>query len=192
MRAAPICIACSHLFKQINLRIALENNIRIISYGWTRGQSKLLKIELSKSLMLKNSVYVDSFIKNINKNNPLRELLPSFKLIEGSTDLPILIHPLNAIRYDEKKIIKILEENVGWIYRRLGSNNSTNCKLNSLATYLHQKKYGFHPYAMEIAGIVRSGGMNQEEGKKKIKKLKISKEIKECAREISLNDSLLR
>lgn len=40
----------------------------------------------------------------------------------------------------------------------LNDSNSTNCTLNSFACYNHLEKYGFHPYAFDIAGLVRSGG----------------------------------
>jgi hypothetical protein len=37
-----------------------------------------------------------------------------------------------------------------------------------LANYFHKKRFSFHPYAWEIAGIVRSSSMKREDGLKKI------------------------
>ncbi|HOJ15385.1 MAG TPA: hypothetical protein PLT69_12900, partial [Deltaproteobacteria bacterium] len=44
----------------------------------------------------------------------------------------------------------------------------TNCLLNALANHLHRKRFSFHPYAWEIAGIVRSGCMDRETGLAKV------------------------
>jgi hypothetical protein len=41
-------------------------------------------------------------------------------------------------------------------------------KLNSLACHNHLQKYGIHPYAFDIAGIVRNGDMSREVGLKKL------------------------
>ena len=49
-------------------------------------------------------------------------------------------------------------------------NSSTNCTLNSFACYNHLDKYDIHPYAFDIAGIVRSGDMSREEGLEKLHK----------------------
>ena len=53
---------------------------------------------------------------------------------------------------------------MGWKKPADTDPNSTNCLLNALANHLHKKRFGFHPYAWEIAGIVRSGSMDRDEG----------------------------
>jgi hypothetical protein len=35
--------------------------------------------------------------------------------------------------------------------------NSTNCLLNSFANIVHKQRLGFHPYASELANLVREG-----------------------------------
>ena len=39
---------------------------------------------------------------------------------------------------------------------------------HTLGNALHQKRLGFHPYAMEIAGLVRAGCLSREEGVRKL------------------------
>jgi len=36
--------------------------------------------------------------------------------------------------------------------------------MNAFANQVHQEKYGFHPYAFEIAGLIRIGILSREEG----------------------------
>ena len=69
--------------------------------------------------------------------------------------------------YDEAVIIDTIKK-LGWVKPNDTDPNSTNCLLNALANYLHRKRFDFHPYAWEIAGIVRSGCMNREEGLEKV------------------------
>ena len=57
---------------------------------------------------------------------------------------------------------------LGWKPPALDDSNSTNCTLNSFACYNHMEKYGFHPYAFDIAGLVRSGEMPRGEGLEKL------------------------
>jgi hypothetical protein len=44
----------------------------------------------------------------------------------------------------------------------------SSCLLNAFANQVHIERWGFHPYAWEIAGIVRSGGLSREEGLAKV------------------------
>ena len=46
--------------------------------------------------------------------------------------------------------------------------NSTNCLLNSYANFIHIRDYGYNPYSLEIASLVREGFLSREEGVKKL------------------------
>ena len=76
---------------------------------------------------------------------------------------PINIHPLAFVDYSEEKILELIKS-LGWVKPSDTDPNSSNCTLNALANYLHLKQYKFHPYAWEIAGIVRCGSMEREDG----------------------------
>ena len=56
----------------------------------------------------------------------------------------------------------------GWVKPDDTDPNSSNCLLNTLGNALHLERLGFHPYAMEIAGLVRSGCLSREEGLRKL------------------------
>ena len=36
--------------------------------------------------------------------------------------------------------------------------------MNAFANQVHRQQHGFHPYAFEVAGLVRMGVMSREEG----------------------------
>ena len=71
------------------------------------------------------------------------------------------------MEYDERKIVKRIEA-LGWLYPKGLDANSTNCLLNSFANEIHIEKHGFHPYAFEISGMVRTKVMSRDEGIEKI------------------------
>jgi hypothetical protein len=40
--------------------------------------------------------------------------------------------------------------------------------MNAFANQIHQDQFGFHPYAFEMAGLVRMGVLSREEGLKRL------------------------
>ncbi len=73
-----------------------------------------------------------------------------------------MIHPFLVWEYhkpDFKKRCRAL----GWIEPDLMDSNSSNCLLNTYAIKNHLEKYNIHPYASDLASLVRQGYMKREE-----------------------------
>lgn len=81
--------------------------------------------------------------------------------------IPSLFYPFVDEKYSEEKIINIISK-IGWKRPTETDSNSTNCLLNTYAIFKHKEKYGFHPYALELATMVRNGLMKREEAMKRI------------------------
>jgi len=77
------------------------------------------------------------------------------------------VSPLAFSDYDEDRIVEEIR-GLGWKPPKDTDTNSTNCLLNAFAAKVHQERFGFHPYAFEIAGLVREGHMTREAGLKKL------------------------
>lgn len=167
-RASSICTTCIGVVKSMVLRTAIEMNIPLVAYGWSPGQAPI------SSAIMQTSSRMQVFT-NRSVRDPLVENEPAmadYFLTENDMKAdkerwPVNIHPLAFFDYNEEEIIKDIKA-LGWEKPSDTDANSTNCLLNSLANHLHKKKFGFHPYAWEIAGIVRSGSMPREEGLEKI------------------------
>ncbi|MGB4308652.1 MAG: hypothetical protein WBJ24_13570, partial [Methanosarcina flavescens] len=101
-------------------------------------------------------------------------------------NVPSILHPLCLWDYNEDIILETLLE-IGWEPPGINDSNSTNCTLNSFACYNHLKKYGFHPYTFDIAGLVRSGDMPREEGFEKITQELSQPLIMEAAKKLNSN-----
>jgi tRNA(Ile)-lysidine synthase TilS/MesJ len=172
-RASGICNSCMNLVKSFLLKTAIEMRVALVVYGWSPGQAPV------QSSVFKTNA---SMIRQMHKamTEPIRRMvggrLSGFLLEEhhfetgatAETDrFPCLVNPLAFTGYNEERILNDIRK-IGWVDPKDTDANSTNCLLNSFSNEVHLKQYGFHPYAFEIAGLVREGYMSREEGLKKL------------------------
>lgn len=168
-RASSICTTCIGHVKSLVLKTAIRMHIPLVAYGWSPGQAPI------SSAIMQTSPRIQA-ITNKTVRDPLYNFFPDelkpFFLSDDDlkTDKelwPINIHPLAFMKYNENDIIKLIQS-LGWVMPQDTDSNSSNCTLNALANHLHRERFGFHPYAWEIAGIVRSGSMDRGDGLEKI------------------------
>lgn len=170
-RASGICNSCMNMVKSFLLKTALEMKIPLIAYGWSPGQAPV------RSAVLKTNA---SMIERMQKAaaKPLQEMAGDrltgflltkrhFENLSGENGLPHYVHPLAFLKYDEDEILRSIQE-IGWVNPADTDSNSTNCLLNGFANQFHQERFGFHPYALEVGGLVRQGYMTRDEGLKKL------------------------
>jgi tRNA(Ile)-lysidine synthase TilS/MesJ len=164
-RASSLCTSCISHVKSIVLKTALRMNIPLVAYGWSPGQAPITSAIMQtgpKLQRISHRTGRDPLMKHFGKD--LEPYFLSEKDLEIDAALwPINIHPLAFMDYDEAAILRLIRS-IGWEKPEDTDPNSTNCILNALANYLHRKRFRFHPYAWEIAGIVRSGSMSRDEG----------------------------
>lgn len=167
-RASTMCTSCIGLVKFIFLKVAIEKRIPMMAWGWSPGQAPI-----RSSIMKINPALFKMTQAALKK--PMMEIAgedidPYFlseEQFEDSDNFPYNVSPLAFLEYDEDKIVEKLRS-LGWRAPEDVDGNSTNCLLNSLANQIHIKRYNFHPYAFEIAEMVRSGVMTREHGLKKL------------------------
>jgi len=156
-RASTICTACMAIVKFSSLRTALEKEIPFIIFGWSPGQ-----IPIVSSVMKNNPQIVKMMQKSLYE--PLHDLVgdvidPYFlekKHFRKSSNFPFNVSPLVFLDYDEREIIQKVRK-LGWRKPKGIDANTTNCLLNSYANVIHKEQYGYHPYAFEMAKLVREG-----------------------------------
>jgi 3'-phosphoadenosine 5'-phosphosulfate sulfotransferase (PAPS reductase)/FAD synthetase len=163
-RASTICTSCMGIVKSLCLKMAIEQEIPMIGYGWSPGQAPL------QSAIMKNN---PSFLRMAQEaiHGPLRNVagadIDDYFLQEkhyaDAGKLPYNVHPLAWETYNEQMIMDEIGQ-YGWVPPDDTDSNSTNCLLNAYANDVHIKRYGFHPYVWEIANMVREGIMTREEG----------------------------
>jgi len=167
-RTSAICTACLGIIRFIVIKTAIEKSIPFVIFGLSPGQAPV-----ATSVFKSNHAMIEKMQKAIYEPlyRVLAEDIDSYFIEEihfkNRKNFPYIVNPLAFFDYDEKSIYKT-SENYGWVKPQDTDPNSTNCLLNSFANELHIKQYGFHPYASEIAGLIRSGSMTREEGLKRL------------------------
>ncbi len=168
-RASSICTTCIGLVKSQVLKIALRMDIPLVAFGWSPGQAPIASAIMQTNPRLQRLSHAS--VRDPLLRSPEGAGLVSYFLSDADLEVekerwPVNIHPLAFSSYDEDFIIKKIQS-LGWVKPTDTDPNSTNCLLNALANYLHRKRFGFHPYAWEIAGIVRSDSMVRKDGLEK-------------------------
>ncbi|HQG31147.1 MAG TPA: hypothetical protein PLA83_04400 [Deltaproteobacteria bacterium] len=168
-RASSICTTCIGMVKAMILKTALSYDIPLVAFGWSPGQAPISSAIMQTNPRLQrfsHRTIRDPLIERIGG-----DLKPYFlsdaDLEVDASKWPVNIHPLAFLEYDEEEILKDIAS-LGWVKPLDTDPNSTNCLLNALANYLHRERFRFHPYAWEIAGIVRSGCMERSLGLSKV------------------------
>lgn len=177
-RATSICNTCMHLAKAILTKTAIEMGVPFIAYGWSPGQAPIPSsvLAMNASMIRQQQAFLKkSFYGELGED--LRPLLLQerhYRMLEetaSGSKTPALynVHPLAFFDYDEEKVLEDIKA-LGWVSPEDTDSNSTNCLLNAFAIQAHMNEWGFHPYAMEIATLVRDGYMTREQGLDKLTK----------------------
>lgn len=162
-RASNVCTSCMGLAKGIALRLALERDIPLMAYGWSPGQAPL-----ASSIFRGNPQMIRAMLQATIE--PLRSLVgddiapyfPSEACLADADSVPYNVSPLAFLDFNEEAEVKHISK-LGWQRPDDTDPNSTNCLLNAFAIHSHIEQFGFHPYAMELANLVREGYLDREE-----------------------------
>lgn len=162
-RASSVCNSCMNLAKGIGLRLALERNIPLLTYGWSPGQ-----IPLASALFRFTPSMLRTFLQTAMlplqtvAGDEIALYFPSDWMVLRTTDLPYSVAPLAFLDYSEEVVRNCLRA-LGWEPPTDTDPNSTNCLLNAFANQVHIERMGYHPYAMELASLVREGYLSRGE-----------------------------
>src|SRR5207248_699163 len=88
----------------------------------------------------------------------------------GLPDDPFEIYQMSPYLVYEKSEAFILAEirELGWVHPERLDGCTSNCALNVVGNLCHEKKYGFHPYALELSKLVRKGLLSRDEALHKL------------------------
>jgi hypothetical protein len=172
-RASGICNSCMALAKGIGLRMALEKDIPMLAYGWSPGQiplasallrtnPRMLRAMLEAALAPLEKVAAGQVSAYFPEEHHLENVRHPDARHPDVREFPYNVSPLAFLEYDEETALRCIQP-LGWERPQDTDPNSTNCLLNSFANMIHVEQMGYHPYVMELAGLVREGYMSREE-----------------------------
>ncbi len=168
-RASSICTACIGMVKSTIYKEAILRKIPFVCFGWTPGQANVKApiIRLDYRMILANQKQIqDPIVSNLGEEFN-KYFIDAAWIEKQQNNIPSFIYPLVFSHYNEDEILKAIES-IGWIKPRDTDMNSTNCLLNSYANAIHTRDYGFNPYSLEIANLVREGFLRRDEGLSKL------------------------
>jgi len=163
-RASSICTSCISLVRFICFQTAIDKSIPFVVFGMSPGQAPLVtSIVKTNALMMRQSQ--ESTYKALHEH--VGDAINAYFLTENhfghNERFPYSINPLAFNEYNEEKIIELIQR-FNWKKPEDTDANSSNCLLNAYANQMHIDRYHINPYAYEIAGLVRTGAMDREEG----------------------------
>jgi tRNA(Ile)-lysidine synthase TilS/MesJ len=164
LRISSNCNSCISVVNMTALKYALEKKIPFILAGFTLGQIP------SNTIIYKNNYrfFQESREPILNK---LRERLGKEvddyftikdALLDSVAEYPSNINLLCLEDISESEIIEKVKA-IGWVPPKDVDGCSSNCRLNTFNNYIHQKRYGYNPYELELSHLIRKGKLTRDE-----------------------------
>jgi tRNA(Ile)-lysidine synthase TilS/MesJ len=163
-RASSICTSCISLVRFAGFRIAIDQDIPFLVFGMSPGQAPTATAVVKTNPRMIKTMQ-EALLRPLAEKmgDTIRPYFLEQRHFDKAESFPYSINPLAFTDYDEEVIFKTITK-YGWRKPDDTDANSTNCLLNALANQVHLDKYGFNPYAYEVAELVRIGCMTREEG----------------------------
>lgn len=189
-RISSVCQSCISLVNISALRICLEKAIPLILSGFTLGQIPV------------NSIYYKvnyQFLEESRRKSIqiLREAMGSQvddyftiskALLTQQKASPYQVNLLCLTNPSEDEIIQSIAK-LGWKAPRDVDGCSSNCKLNMFNNFVHQAKYGFNPYELELSHLIRAGKMTRIQAMEKLASKGDPDAIQAIIRDLGLQSS---
>jgi len=185
-RASSICNSCITLINAHMVHKAVEMDVPLIAGGYIGGQlpRDASRVTIRPGVQAKvRSPMVNRFVTFFGEE--ARSYF-DLRLTAGDPAREItVINPMLGLALREEELIAALEP-FGWKRPKDAGVTSTNCRLNDLGVYIHERRHGFHPYAFEIAEQLRQGLMSADEAAAKLAALPTRKDVSWLADRIGL------
>lgn len=181
-----VCRICGALYGNVGRKLAIQMNIPIIVYGWTKGQGPAKPHYIVPKVRFINEIKMpdDLFWKEFNKEEreyiwdlcayQLTPIIPMdfrrkmARYFWGRLPecfvrkVPMIITPYKIWDYIPQNNMKDVVE-LGLIEDGKSHPIDTNCKLIPLFSKVDSKLQGFNPFVVDISDHVREGNFDREE-----------------------------
>lgn len=185
-RASAVCNTCMRVVKLLCVSEGLRRGAALLVWGWSPGQApRHSALYRPPEAMLEQMVEGPRRALLAQLGEDARPWLPQEGLATVE-NRPRFVHPLAFWDYDEARMREELTA-VGWTEPEDVDAHSTNCRLNALGNHVHQHRHGYHPYALEIAGLVRQRWLTPEEARRRLELPPPDGLVLEVARELELD-----
>jgi hypothetical protein len=161
-RISDVCLSCISVVNTCAARLALHHRIPMVFAGFTPGQ-------IPRAVIKNNHrFYRETYHQH---RGHLQERLgtQAAQYLDLPDD-PFEIYQMSPYLVYEKSEAFILDaiRELGWVHPEKLDGCTSNCALNVVGNMCHEKKYGFHPYALELSKLVRKGLLSRDEALHKL------------------------
>jgi len=155
-KIGEVCLPCNIGLNATIYKVAEEEKIALIVYGYSP------KLELSPIYGGERYCREELF-KEVSKDEIAPEEMESF-LIKPITE-KTFFQPINLpyyIDWNEEKILKTLEGELGWS-KALHGKAKADCSVFPIANYLKRKETGFGRLTLRNSALIRDGQRSRED-----------------------------
>lgn len=162
-RISSGCYSCISIVNNMALQLALEKRAPFIVAGFTLGQIPTNAIIYQNNyefLSDSRRQIVDRFHKYAGPEVRNYLTIPD-SMITQQTSYPHTINLLCLEQIHEDEIKSRIQP-LGWREPNDVDGCSSNCLLNVFNNYVHQLKFGYSPYELELSHMIRSGLIDRD------------------------------
>jgi hypothetical protein len=168
-RISSGCNTCISIVNNLALKTAIEKNIPYILAGFTLGQIP------ANSVIYQNNYpfFLESRKRGLeilkeHAGQQVENYLTISQRLQGSvSEYPHVINLLCLEELTETQIIEQIKP-LGWEKPGDVDGCSSNCRLNTFNNIIHEKKYGYSPYELELSHLILKNHLTREEALEKI------------------------
>ncbi len=163
IRTGDFCTPCCQGCCRSGFIVAGKYNSRTIIHGGVSGS----RVEFNVLGMLRH--HYSRFMKHAADNYSPDELQNIVTYPDEISEFELISLP-QFIDWDEDKIVKILQDEIGWEPMPDGRTRHADCLVAEASDYLLQKKFGFSKKWMTISANIRAGLIDIDCGRAMIKR----------------------
>lgn len=146
-----ICDNCADLVHSLVVRVAMQNEIDLILFGYSPDQIRRYFYEIPQSEILFE--WHPTFINENPFTDSDRQHYLNSKDF-GESSIPRILLPYHVLHYQEDKIIYLIEsENL--VKKGNASTLKTSCHIVATALFHDLNRYGAIPYSLQYAELAR-------------------------------------
>lgn len=161
-RISDVCLSCISLVNAQAARLAIQQRIPMIFAGFTPGQIPRAVIKNP------HHYYRETFERH--RDHWQRELGSDVDRYLNVPEADFTLYQMSPYLVEAVPEQTILTEirKLGWQNPRQLDGCSSNCAMNAVGNLCHQRKFGFHPYALELSKLIRKGLLSRGEALAKL------------------------
>ncbi|HLP73813.1 MAG TPA: hypothetical protein VK155_12980, partial [Bacteroidales bacterium] len=163
-RISANCNSCISIVNITALKWAMEKGIPLILAGFTLGQipANTILYRNNYEFFRESRMPVIQKFRSALGEDVKRYLEIPDSLLRKNPLIPFNVNLLTLENITEKEILEQIQP-LGWIKPGNLDGCSTNCAINAFNNYVHEKRFGFNPYELELSHLIRKNLMTREE-----------------------------